>query len=77
MQKYYFSKKDVKFPPAPPSAGLCQNIVSDFCADTSPDVFEEAGCAVYGKLTPICDMNFTLRVLHNFPMEPEAPVFQL
>src|SRR6202044_2113789 len=56
MQKHYFSKKDVKFTPAPPSAGLCQNIVSDFCADTSPDVFEEAGCAVCGKLTPICEM---------------------
>ena len=56
MKKYYFSKKDVKFPPAPPSAELCRNIVSDFCADTSPDVFEEAGCAVCGKLTPICEM---------------------
>src|ERR1700677_1687002 len=28
MQKSYFSKKDVKFPPAPPSAELCRNIVS-------------------------------------------------
>ena len=27
MQKYYFSKKDVKFPPNPPSVELCQNIV--------------------------------------------------
>ena len=52
-QKYYFSKKDVKFPPAPPSTELCQNIVSGFCADTSPDVFEEAGCAVCAKLN-IC-----------------------
>jgi hypothetical protein len=55
-QKYYLSKEDVKFPPAPPSAELCQNIESDFCADTSPDVFEDAGCAVCGKLTPICEM---------------------
>ena len=55
-QKHYQSKKDVNFPPLPPSAKLCQNIVSDFCADTSPDVFEEAGCAVCGKLTPICEM---------------------
>ena len=45
-QKHYRSKKAVKFPPDPPSAKLCQNIVSDFCADTSPNVFEEAGCAV-------------------------------
>src|SRR6202044_427192 len=56
MTKYYFSKKDVKFPRAPPSAEMGRNIVSDFCADTSPDVFEEAGCAVCGKLTPICEM---------------------
>jgi hypothetical protein len=55
-QKHYLSKKDVKFPPAPPSADLCQQIVSEFCADTSPDAFEETGCAVCGKLTPICEM---------------------
>ena len=30
--------------------------MSDFYADTSPDVFEETGCAVCGKLTPICEM---------------------
>ena len=55
-KKYYWSKKDVKFPPLPLSTKLCQNIVADFCADTSPDVFEEAGCAVCGQLTPICKM---------------------
>src|ERR1700736_714493 len=46
----------MKFPPNPPSTELCQNIISDFCADTSPEVFEEVGCAVCGKLTPICEM---------------------
>jgi hypothetical protein len=55
-QKHYWSTKDVKFPPAPPSAELCQNIISDFCADTSPEAFEEAGCAVCEKLTPVCEM---------------------
>jgi hypothetical protein len=30
---------------------LCQ-----IYADTSPEVFEEAGCAICGKLTPICEM---------------------
>jgi hypothetical protein len=55
-QKHYQSQKDVKFPPAPPSAELCQSIVSNFCADTSPDVFEETGCVVCGKLTPIYEM---------------------
>ena len=54
--KHYWSHKDVKFPPDPPSVDLCQKIISDFCADTSPEVFEEAGCAVCGKLTPIYEM---------------------
>src|SRR6266436_6524973 len=55
-QKCYQTNKDVKFPPDPPSAELCRNIISDFCADTSPEVFEETGCAVCGKLAPICEM---------------------
>ena len=46
----------MKFPPNPPSTELCQSIISDYCADTSPEVFEEAGCAVCGKLTAICEM---------------------
>jgi len=52
----YWSKKEVMFPPAPLSADLGQQIVSDFCADTSPEVFEETGCAVCEKLTPVCEM---------------------
>ena len=56
-QKHYWSKKDVKFPPNSPSAELCHNIVSDFCADTSPRVFEVAGCVVCAKLTPLCEMD--------------------
>ena len=55
-QKSYWSKKHVECPPDPPSTDLFHKIVSDFCADTSPDVFEETGCAVCGKLTPICEM---------------------
>jgi hypothetical protein len=55
-RKHYWYKKDVKFPPPPPSAELCLNIMSDFCADTSPEVFEETGCTICGKLTPIFEM---------------------
>jgi len=40
VHKHYWSKKDEKFPPNPPSTDLCQQIVSDFCADTSPEVFD-------------------------------------
>jgi hypothetical protein len=35
-QRLYKSRTNVKFPPNPPSIELCHNIVSDFCADTSP-----------------------------------------
>lgn len=30
--------------------------MSDFCTDTSPDVFEETGCAVCVKLTSIFEI---------------------
>jgi hypothetical protein len=30
--------------------------VSGFSADTAPEVFGEAGCAVCGKLTSVCQM---------------------
>jgi len=46
----------VRFLPVPPSATLCQNIVSDFCDDTSPGVLKRLAVAVCGKLTPICEM---------------------
>src|SRR6204780_1896282 len=55
-QKHYWSTKDVKFPPNQPSTDLCQKIVSGFSADTAPEAFEEDGCAVCGKLTPVREM---------------------
>ena len=60
--KSYWSKKDVEFPPDPPSADLCQKIVSGFCADTSPDVFEETGCAVCGKLFQFMKWKIVLKL---------------
>src|SRR6202040_3167664 len=39
------------FPPSKPSAELKENIVSNWCKDTSPDSFMESGCAVCGQLT--------------------------
>ena len=54
-QKHCKFRKNVKFPPNPPSAKLCQNIVLDF-HNTSLEVFEEASCVICGKLSPICEM---------------------
>ena len=47
---------DNRFPPAPPSRQLVEQIVNDFCADTSPSTFEESGCAVCGQLTPYSEL---------------------
>jgi len=44
------SKKDEKFPPNPPSTDLCQQIVSNFCANTSPEVFDQAIGYSVGKI---------------------------
>jgi len=46
----YYTRKDVKFPPSPPSKRLMHKIISGFCDDTHPSKFEEAGCAVCGQL---------------------------
>jgi len=58
---------DNKFPPSPPSRQQVEQIVNDFCADTSPSTFEESGCAVcvqltlYSELIPVaecgCDLS--------------------
>jgi len=45
----------VRFPPVPPSATLCQNIVSDFCDDTSPGVFERLAVQSV-EINSICEM---------------------
>ena len=44
-------REKTQFPPDPPSMRLQHTIVSDFCKETSPNKFIEAGCAVCGKLT--------------------------
>ncbi|KAF9455333.1 hypothetical protein BDZ94DRAFT_1286152 [Collybia nuda] len=40
----------VGFPPKPPSHKLENQIISDFCNDTSPKAFMESGCMVCGEL---------------------------
>ena len=42
-----------EYPPPPPSDELSMRIIRDFCLDTSPAKFEEAGCAVCGLLSPL------------------------
>ncbi|KAK0442067.1 hypothetical protein EV421DRAFT_1663232, partial [Armillaria borealis] len=45
------------FPPKPLTPDLTLRIARDFCQDMSPAVFEEAGCAVCGQLTPLSKLS--------------------
>jgi hypothetical protein len=47
------SHGDIAFPPLPPSANLQENIIRNWCQESSPDVFMEKGCAVCGQLAPL------------------------
>jgi len=49
--KKYQKKIESNFPPRPLSLDLQHKIALNFCKDTAPKKFEEAGCAVCGKLT--------------------------
>lgn len=63
------SSDGVKFPPKPPSEKLLHKIISGFCADSSPDAFQEASCAVCGELhlltnlVPLSDSKADLNLL--------------
>ena len=46
----HYTRKNMKFPPSPPSQHLMHKIISGFCDDIHPSKFEEAGCAVCGQL---------------------------
>ena len=61
-KKHYQKNKEPVFPPPPPSPSLLYKIIRYFCADTSPNVFTESGCAVCGKLTPMNDLSKLLNV---------------
>ena len=54
--KKYQKKKETDFPPNPLTSLLQHKIASNFCKDTSPQAFEESGCAVCGKLTLLTEL---------------------
>ncbi|KAF8230122.1 hypothetical protein L208DRAFT_1283390, partial [Tricholoma matsutake] len=59
------------FPPLPPADVLSQEIIANFCACSSPDSLEEAGCAICGQLvcmyqlSKLKSIKNLLHVLHN------------
>jgi hypothetical protein len=55
-KKAYKIKKYGKFPPTMPTKNTLHRIICGFCKDTHPSQFQESGCAVCGKLSPLCDL---------------------
>lgn len=45
------------FPPPPLTQNHINKIINDWCADSDPALFEEAGCCVCGQLTPITQLS--------------------
>ncbi|SJL06775.1 uncharacterized protein ARMOST_10117 [Armillaria ostoyae] len=45
------------FPPKLLSQDLTRAIIQNFCHNISPDVFMEAGCAIWRWLTPLSDLS--------------------
>ncbi|KDR65457.1 hypothetical protein GALMADRAFT_81852, partial [Galerina marginata CBS 339.88] len=64
-------KLATQFPPQPLTDKLQHTIISDFCNDIKPNKFEEAGCAVCGKLTlltellKLANLNLNLDILYQ------------
>ena len=63
---------DVPYPPPPLSDELSAQIIRDYCHNTSPAEFEEAGCAVCGLLTPLSCLQ-PLQSVHNQLCVLEVP----
>ena len=45
------------YPPPPLSSDLAHTVIRDFCDESQPSRFEEAGCAVCGQLTPTSSLS--------------------
>lgn len=50
------TNKKEQFPPRAFNKNLMLTIITNFCNDTCPSTFEEAGCAVCGRLVPKRDL---------------------
>jgi len=54
--KNYQARIKSQFPPPQLTKSLQNQIISEFCQDTSPTIFQEAGCAVCGRLTLLTEL---------------------
>ncbi|KAJ6549431.1 hypothetical protein DFH09DRAFT_855976, partial [Mycena vulgaris] len=65
------------FPPKPPSEKLLHKIASGFCDEMNPAVFEEAGCAICGQLTPLRELTLLNETPYSLNMLERAGVTRM
>jgi len=58
------SEDTCNFPPPPLTDKLSHTVISAFCAEASPAILQEAGCAVCGCLTPGANLS-SLKAIKN------------
>ena len=75
--KKYQKKLETNFPPKPLSSLLQHKIASNFCKDTSPQAFEESGCAVCGKLTLLTELQKLSELKLNLDILDQQGVTQI
>ena len=75
--KKYQKKIETDFPPKPLSSLLQHKIASNFCKDTSPQAFEESGCAVCGKLTLLTELQNLSELELNLDVLTQQGVTQI
>ena len=67
----------MKFPPKPLSPFLQHRIATNFCKDTSPQAFEESGCAICGKLTLLTELQKLSKLELNLNVVTQQSVTQI
>jgi len=75
--KKYQKKSETNFPPKPLSSLLQHKIASNFCKDTSPQAFEESGCAVCGKLILLTELQKLSELEFNLDVLTQQGVTQV
>jgi hypothetical protein len=65
MKEELDKSDEQSFPPPPPSIELKETIICNWCRDTSPECFQESGCAVCGQLVALKNMSLLSKTKVN------------
>lgn len=69
--------QEAEFPPQPASTDLIEKIIRNYCQDTSPEMFEEAGCGVCGQLSLLKSMVDLADVEHDLSILKEENISRI